>query len=86
MAISWLTGLGFFLLTFILLNFSRGLSVLDLPTLTLNNGVITTNSSNVMGPGGTRVPGRSPFTYFGNPALNLLGIDSLQMSPNPCTL
>ena len=86
MANPWFTRLEFLLLTFVLLNFSRGLSLLDLPTLTLNNGVNTTNSSNVMGPGGTRVPGRSPFTYVGNPVLNLLRIDSLQMSPDPCAL
>lgn len=86
MANPWVKRLEFLLLTFVLLNFSQGLSLLDSPTLTLDNGVNTTNNSNVMGPGGTRVPGRSPFTYVGNPALNLLRIDSLQMSPNPCTL
>ena len=86
MANSLLGRLDLFLLTLVILRVSQGLSLLDSPTLTLDTRVNATTSSNVTSPGGIQIPGRSPFTYVGNPARNLLMIDSLDMSPNPCTL
>lgn len=86
MAKSLLQRLEIHFLAFVLLRFSQGLSLLDSRTLTLNTGINATTGSNTMDADRTRVPGRSPFTYVGNPALSLFRIDSLQMSPNPCTL
>lgn len=75
-----------FLLPSLMLRFTQSLSLIDSPTLGLDTRISTTATSNITSPDGGRVPGRSPFTYVGSLAKNLLRIDSLDMSPNPSTL